>query len=150
MAHYAPQAQITTLERNEEMLDLARKNLVKYDSRQQIKLVEGDALDILPSLEDNYDFVFMDSAKSKYIVFLPQVLKRLQVGGVIVIDDVFQGGDLVKPILEVKRGQRTIYRGLQRLMDATLNNPDLTASLLPISDGLLMIRKNAPNVTLPD
>ena len=92
----------------------------------------------------------MDSAKSKYIVFLPQVLKRLQVGGVIVIDDVFQGGDLVKPILEVKRGQRTIYRGLQRLMDATLNNPDLTASLLPISDGLLMIRKNAPNVTLPD
>lgn len=150
MAHYAPQAQITTLERNEEMLDLARKNLAKYDSRQQIKLVEGDALDILPSLEDNYDFVFMDSAKSKYIVFLPQVLKRLQVGGVIVIDDVFQGGDLVKPILEVKRGQRTIYRGLQRLMDATLNNPDLTASLLPISDGLLMIRKNAPNVTLPD
>ncbi|WP_165210030.1 O-methyltransferase [Streptococcus tangpeifui] len=150
MAQYAPEAKITTLERNEEMLGLAKENLTKYDSRRQIKLLEGEALDILPTLRDRYDFVFMDSAKSKYIVFLPQVLERLEVGGVIVIDDVFQGGDLAKPIAEVKRGQRTIYRGLQRLMDATLNNPDLTASLLPISDGLLLIRKNAIDVTLPD
>lgn len=150
MAQYAPEAKITTLERNEEMLGLAKENLTKYDSRRQIKLLEGEALDILPTLKDRYDFVFMDSAKSKYIVFLPQVLERLEVGGVVVIDDVFQGGDLAKPIAEVKRGQRTIYRGLQRLMDATLNNPDLTASLLPISDGLLLIRKNAIDVTLPD
>ena len=150
MAQYAPQAKITTLERNEEMLTLARKNLQRYDSRKQIKLVEGEALDILPTLEDGYDFVFMDSAKSKYIVFLPQVLERLRVGGLVLIDDVFQGGDLAKPIMEVKRGQRTIYRGLQRLMDATLDNPDLTASLLPLSDGLLLIRKNVPDVTLPD
>lgn len=150
MAQYAPQAKITTLERNEEMLTLARKNLQRYDSRKQIKLVEGEALDILPTLEDSYDFVFMDSAKSKYIVFLPQVLERLRVGGLVLIDDVFQGGDLAKPIMEVKRGQRTIYRGLQRLMDATLDNPDLTASLLPLSDGLLLIRKNVPDVTLPD
>lgn len=150
MAQYAPQATITTLERNEEMLTLARKNLQRYDSRKQIKLVEGEALDILPTLEDSYDFVFMDSAKSKYIVFLPQVLERLRVGGLVLIDDVFQGGDLAKPIMEVKRGQRTIYRGLQRLMDATLDNPDLTASLLPLSDGLLLIRKNVPDVTLPD
>lgn len=150
MAQYAPQAKITTLERNEEMLTLARKNLQRYDSRKQIKLVEGEALDILPTLEDSYDFVFMDSAKSKYIVFLPQVLERLRVGGLVLIDDVFQGGDLAKPIMEVKRGQRTIYRGIQRLMDATLDNPDLTASLLPLSDGLLLIRKNVPDVTLPD
>ena len=150
MAQYAPQAKITTLERNEEMLTLARKNLQRYDSRKQIKLVEGEALDILPTLEDSYDFVFMDSAKSKYIVFLPQVLERLRVGGLVLIDDVFQGGDVAKPIMEVKRGQRTIYRGLQRLMDATLDNPDLTASLLPLSDGLLLIRKNVPDVTLPD
>ena len=150
MAHYAPQAQITTLERNEEMLDLARKNLVKYDSRQQIKLVEGDALDILPSLEDNYDFVFMDSAKSKYIVFLPEIFKRLEVGGVVVLDDIFQGGDVAKDIMEVRRGQRTIYRGLQRLFDATLDNPGLTATLVPLGDGILMLRKNLAEVELPE
>ncbi len=84
----------------------------------------------------------MDSAKSKYIVLLPEILKRLKVGGVIIFDDVFQGGDIAKPIEEVRRGQRTIYRGLQKLFAATLDNPRLTASLLPLSDGLLMIRKN--------
>ena len=87
---------------------------------------------------------------SKYIVFLPEILKRLKIGGVIVFDDVFQGGDIAKDIMEVRRGQRTIYRGLHRLFDATLDNPGLTASLVPMSDGLLMIRKNSENIILSD
>jgi len=124
MAEYAPDAQITTVDRNEEK--------------------------VLQDLDTDYDFVFMDSAKSKYIVFLPEILKRLKVGGVIVFDDIFQGGDIAKDIMEVRRGQRTIYRGLHRLFDATLDNPGLTASLVPMSDGLLMLRKNSENIILPD
>ena len=92
----------------------------------------------------------MDSAKSKYIVFLPRILELLEVGGIVVLDDIFQGGDVAKDIMEVRRGQRTIYRGLQNLFHATLNHPDLTASLVPLGDGILMIRKNAETVTLPD
>lgn len=148
MAENAPGAKITTLDRNPEMIAFAKDNFAKYDTRHQITLVEGDAVDTLSSIEEEFDFVFMDSAKSKYIVFLPEVLEHLKVGGVVVFDDVFQGGDIVKPIEEVRRGQRTIYRGLQRLFDATLDNPDLTATLVPLSDGLLMIRKNAEDVTL--
>lgn len=148
MAENAPGATITTLDRNPEMIAFAKDNFAKYDTRHQITLVEGDAVDTLSSIEGGFDFVFMDSAKSKYIVFLPEVLEHLKVGGVVVFDDVFQGGDIVKPIEEVRRGQRTIYRGLQRLFDATLDNPDLTATLVPLSDGLLMIRKNAEDVTL--
>ncbi len=148
MAENAPDAKITTLDRNPEMIAFAKDNFAKYDTRHQITLVEGDAVDTLSSIEGEFDFVFMDSAKSKYIVFLPEVLEHLKVGGVVVFDDVFQGGDIVKPIEEVRRGQRTIYRGLQRLFDATLDNPDLTATLVPLSDGLLMIRKNAEDVTL--
>lgn len=148
MAENAPGATITTLDRNPEMIAFAKDNFAKYDIRHQITLVEGDAVDTLSSIEGEFDFVFMDSAKSKYIVFLPEVLEHLKVGGVVVFDDVFQGGDIVKPIEEVRRGQRTIYRGLQRLFDATLDNPDLTATLVPLSDGLLMIRKNAEDVTL--
>lgn len=148
MAENAPGAKITTLDRNPEMIAFAKDNFAKYDIRHQITLVEGDAVDTLSSIEGEFDFVFMDSAKSKYIVFLPEVLEHLKVGGVVVFDDVFQGGDIVKPIEEVRRGQRTIYRGLQRLFDATLDNPDLTATLVPLSDGLLMIRKNAEDVTL--
>ncbi|WP_105144392.1 O-methyltransferase [Streptococcus suis] len=149
MAENSPNSQITTIDRNEEMIGLAKENFAKFDSRKQIKLLEGEAMDILPSLpDDSYDFVFMDSAKSKYIVFLPEVLKKVKVGGLIILDDIFQGGDIAKDIMEVRRGQRTIYRGLQRLFAATLDNPDLTASLVSISDGLLMLRKNVANVDL--
>jgi predicted O-methyltransferase YrrM len=151
MADSAPNSKITTIERNPEMATVARANFQNMDVRKQITLLEGDAMDILPTIEKaDFDLAFMDSAKSKYIVFLPQVLKRLRKGGVVIIDDVFQGGDVVKPIEEVKRNQRGIYRGLHKLFDAVLNHPDLTASLIPMSDGILMIRKNADDIVLPE
>ena len=149
MADNSPHSKITTIDRNEEMIGFAKENFAKYDYRQQIELLEGEAMDILPTLPDNtYDFVFMDSAKSKYIVFLPEVLKKVKVGGLIILDDIFQGGDVAKDIKDIRRGQRTIYKGLQRLFDATLDNPDVTASLVSMSDGLLMLRKNVENVDL--
>lgn len=150
MAENVPTASITTIDRNPEMIELAKKNFEKYDSRHQISLLEGDAVDILSTLNQEFDFVFLDSAKSKYIVFLPEILRNLKVGGIIIIDDVFQGGDIAKPIEEVRRGQRTIYRGLHKLFQATLDHPDLSASLIPLSDGLLMIRKNKEFVDLID
>ncbi|SUO90061.1 O-methyltransferase [Streptococcus uberis] len=150
MAENVPTASITTIDRNPEMIELAKKNFEKYDSRHQISLLEGDAADILSTLNQEFDFVFLDSAKSKYIVFLPEILRILKVGGIIIIDDVFQGGDIAKPIEEVRRGQRTIYRGLHKLFQATLDHPDLSASLIPLSDGLLMIRKNKKFVNLVD
>ena len=150
MAQHAPNAKIKTIDRNPEMISFAKENFAKFDSRKQITLLEGDAVDILSTLTGTYDFVFMDSAKSKYIVFLPEILKHLEVGGVVVLDDVFQGGDISKDIMEVRRGQRTIYRGLQRLFEATLDNPGLTASLIPLGDGILMLRKNQAEVELPD
>jgi len=149
MAENSPQSQISTIERNPEMLGFARENLAKFDSRKQISLLEGEAMELLPDLpDDHFDFVFMDSAKSKYIVFLPEVLKKVKVGGLIVIDDIFQGGDVAKDISEIPRGQRAIYRGLQKLFDATLDNPHLTASLISMSDGLLLLRKNVDQVDL--
>ena len=150
MANHAPNAKITTIDRNPEMIGFAKENFAKFDNRQQITLLEGDAVDVLSTLTETYDFVFMDSAKSKYIVFLPEILKHLEVGGVVVLDDIFQGGDIAKDIMEVRRGQRPIYRGLQRLFDATLNNQGVTASLVPLGDGILMLRKNQAEVELPD
>ena len=141
MAEHAPHAQITTIDRNPEMIALAKANFTKFDKRKQITLLEGDAMDLLPGLKDRYDFVFMDSAKSKYVVFLPEVLRCLASGGLIIIDDVFQGGDVAKEIGEVRRGQRTIYRGLHQLFDKTLDQSEMTSALLPLGDGILMIRK---------
>ena len=150
MAQHSPESKITTIDRNPEMIGFAKANFAKFDNRQQIRLLEGDAVDVLSTLTESYDFVFMDSAKSKYIIFLPEILKHLEVGGVVVLDDIFQGGDVAKDIMDVRRGQRTIYRGLQRLFEATLDNPSLTASLVPLGDGILMLRKNKADVKLPD
>ena len=150
MAEHSPKSKITTIDRNPEMIGFAKENFAKFDQRKQITLLEGDAVDVLSTLTETYDFVFMDSAKSKYIVFLPEILKHLEVGGVVVLDDIFQGGDIARDIMEVRRGQRTIYRGLQRLFDTTLDNPGLTASLVPLGDGVLMLRKNQAEVELPD
>lgn len=149
MAEQVPDARITTIDRNEEMIGFAKENFARFDQRKQITLLEGDAVDLLEHIEQRFDLIFMDSAKSKYIVFLPEVLKRLEVGGVVILDDIFQGGDVARDIMEVRRGQRTIYRGLQRLFDATLDHPGLTASLIPLGDGILMIRKNQEKVSLP-
>ena len=149
MAEQVPDAKIMTIDRNEEMIAFAKENFARFDQRKQITLLEGDAVDLLEHIEQRFDLIFMDSAKSKYIVFLPEVLKRLEVGGVVILDDIFQGGDVARDIMEVRRGQRTIYRGLQRLFDATLDHPGLTASLIPLGDGILMIRKNQEEVSLP-
>ena len=81
MAEHAPDAKITTIDRNLEMIGFAKENFAQFDSRKQITLLEGDAVDVLSTLTETYDFVFMDSAKSKYIVFLPEILKHLEVGG---------------------------------------------------------------------
>lgn len=151
MAENSPKAKITTIDRNEEMIALAKENFKRYDERKQIELLEGDAAEVLADLPDeSYDFVFMDSAKSKYIVFLPEVLKKTKVGGVIVIDDIFQGGDVTLDMAEIHRGQRAIYRGLHRLFDATLNHSGLTASIVPMSDGLLLLRKNQAEVLIEE
>ena len=149
MAEQVPDARITTIDRNEEMIGFAKENFARFDQRNQITLLEGDAVDLLEHIEQRFDLIFMDSAKSKYIVFLPEVLKRLEVGGVVILDDIFQGGDVARDIMEVRRGQRTIYRGLQRLFDATLDHPSLTTSLIPLGDGILMIRKNQEDISLP-
>lgn len=149
MAEQVPDVRITTIDRNEEMIGFAKENFARFDQRNQITLLEGDAVDLLEHIEQRFDLIFMDSAKSKYIVFLPEVLKRLEVGGVVILDDIFQGGDVARDIMEVRRGQRTIYRGLQRLFDATLDHPGLTASLIPLGDGILMIRKNEEEISLP-
>ncbi len=93
MAGTCAQAQITmTCQRW-----LAKANFAKYDSRQQITLLEGDAVDLLETLEDSYDLIFMD-LPSQVCVFLPQVLKRLNPGGLVLIDDVFKA-EIAKNLL---------------------------------------------------
>lgn len=142
MAQAAPEAKVVTIDRNPEMIALAKKNLAEYDKNQQISLLEGEAAEILGDLTGKYDLIFMDSAKSKYVEFLPYAMDLLSEHGVILMDDIFQGGEILLPIEEIKRSQRALERGLRRLFDEVLDNPKYISSILPLGDGILMIKKN--------
>lgn len=86
---YAPEgAQITTIEKYEKRIPVARENFRRGGKEAQITLLEGDAAEILSSLTETYDFIFMDAAKGQYIHFLPDVMRLLEVGGVLVSDNV--------------------------------------------------------------
>lgn len=138
IANEVPNAHITTIERYEEMLRYARENLKEHPN---IQLIEGDASTILPKLNERYDFVFMDSAKTQYIKFFPQILSMLTNEGVLVIDDVFQAGDVTCALSEVPRRERNIIKALNKLFDATLDESKLITSLVPLGDGLLLVKK---------
>lgn len=139
---------VTTIDRFDVMIKKAKANFEKLGVQEQVTLLEGDAKEVLPTLEGLYDFIFMDSAKSKYIEFLPECLRLLKVDGVLMIDDVFQAGTIMHDIKEIPRSQRTIYRKLNELYDVVLNHEDLTVTILPLGDGVLMISKDVETIII--
>jgi predicted O-methyltransferase YrrM len=86
-------ARITTIENYEKRIPIARENFVKNGADEQIKLLEGDAAEVLKTLEGTYSLVFMDAAKGQYSAFLPEVIRLLAPGGMLVTDNVLQDGD---------------------------------------------------------
>ncbi|MGX4686758.1 O-methyltransferase [Vagococcus sp. JNUCC 83] len=139
---------VTTIDRFDVMIRRAKKTFEKLEITNQVTLLEGDAKDILSTLEGPFDFIFMDSAKSKYIEFLPECLRLIKKGGVIMIDDVFQAGTVMHDTKEIPKSQRTIHRKLNKLYDAVLDNEELSVTILPLGDGVLMISKEVENVNL--
>ena len=138
---FLPKAHITTIDRFDLMIDRATSNFEKYHL-DNIKLLAGQAQDILPTLEKNtYDCIFLDCAKSKYIEFLPVCLSLLRKKGMIIIDDVFQGGTVFDDYNSIKRGQRKIHKRLNQLLQVVNDTNGLTSCLLPLGDGLLLITK---------
>lgn len=142
------ESHVTTIDRFDVMIRKAKANFEKLGLSEQVTLLEGDAKDVLPTLNGPYDFIFMDSAKSKYIEFLPECLRVLKKDGVIMIDDVFQAGTVMHDIKEIPKSQRTIYRKLNKLYDTVLSHPDLTVTILPLGDGVLMISKDVEEIEL--
>lgn len=143
MAQYVGEnGHVTTIDRFDVMIRKAKVTYERLGLSDKVTLLEGQAAEILPTLSGPYDFIFMDSAKSKYIEFLPECLRLLRVGGVLMVDDVFQAGTILDPIEEIPRSQRTIHRKLNEFLDTVMTHPDLTSTLLPLGDGVVMITKD--------
>ena len=91
MSEYIPeQGHITTIEKYEKRIPIARENFRRAGKEDQITLIEGDALEVMKSLEGPYDFIFMDAAKGQYIHYMPEAIRLLEPGGVLVSDNVLQ------------------------------------------------------------
>lgn len=149
MAQYVgDKGHVTTIDRFDRMIAEAKETFRFLELEDKITLLEGQAADILPTLKGSYDFIFMDSAKSKYIEFLPDCLRLLKKEGVLMVDDVFQGGTILQDEKEIPRGKRGIHKKLNQFLDTVNQHPDLASSLLPLGDGVMLITKKADEVVL--
>ena len=143
MSEYAPEGcHITTIEKYEKRIPVARENFRRFGKENQITLLEGDAAQILAGLEGphgrpgRYDFIFMDAAKGQYPVLLGHVLRLLGDGGLLVSDNVLQDGDILESRYAVTRRNRTIHARMREYLYEIKHHPCLVTSILPVGDGV--------------
>jgi predicted O-methyltransferase YrrM len=137
MAEYNPvDCQIVTIENYEKRIPIAKENFIRAEKEDQITLLEGDAAEILPTLTEPFDLIFMDAAKGQYIHFMPDVLRLLKNGGVLVSDNVLQDGDILESHYVVERRQRTIHKRMREYLYELTHNEALVTAILPVGDGI--------------
>ena len=135
-------AKITTIENYEKRIPIARENFEKAGKSDQIELLEGDAMEVMKTLPDEkYDFIFMDAAKAQYINYLPEVMRLLNPGGVLITDNVLQDGDLIQSKFVVRRRDRTIHKRMREFLETVKHDERLETSIVPIGDGIVMAVK---------
>ena len=137
MSEYGPKdCHITTIEKYEKRIPLAKENFKKAGKEENITLLEGDATEILQTLTGTYDFIFMDAAKGQYINFLPDILRLLKVGGLLISDNVLQDGDIIESRFAVTRRNRTIHARMREYLYELKHHEDLETVILPVGDGV--------------
>lgn len=141
MNQTVPDASIITIERNPVMIKEAKSNFELYDKARNIQLLEGDAANILPDLNDQYDLIFLDAAKGQYPVYLPDIKRLLSSEGVFISDNVLFNGFVAKGAPDRHRN-KTIVMRLDEYLKMLEADDDFKTVLLPISDGVtLSIKK---------
>lgn len=137
MAEYDPvRCEITTIENYEKRIPIARENFKRAGKEAQITLLEGDAAEVLKTLEEPYDLIFMDAAKGQYIHFLPDIIRLLGEQGVLVSDNVLQDGTIIESRFIVTRRNRTIHKRMRDYLYELTHRDDLVTAVLPIGDGI--------------
>lgn len=132
---------VTTIDRYEYMLNIAKKNIKRMGLEEKINIIEDDAANALPKLSGPYDFIFLDAAKAQYIQFLPELLRLMPIGGILVADDVLQGGNIAKSRFSLPRRQRTIHKRMRNFLWDISHLDCLESSIIPIGDGIVMCTK---------
>ncbi|WP_053985207.1 O-methyltransferase [Niameybacter massiliensis] len=136
------EGQIITIERFSYMYETASKNIKRAGLEDKIQIIEGDAAEVLTTLEDEkYDVVFMDCAKGQYINFLPHCIRVLRPGGILITDNVLHKGTVARSRYLIDRRQRTTHARLRDFLYTITHDDRLTSSVIPIGDGVALSYK---------
>lgn len=135
-----PGGKIDTVERYDVMVDRAKGNIKKAGLEDTINVIMGDAIEVLRCLDKQYDIVFLDAAKGQYMEFLPECLRMLRHGGLLVSDNVLYKGMVATDDLVVRR-KKTIVKRMRDYLDYICRCDDLETSIIPIGDGVALSYK---------
>ncbi len=139
MSRYLPEdGVIVTIEKYGPRIEKAKENFALAGVEDRITLLEGDAADILKGLQEPFDMIFMDAAKGQYIHFLPEVLRLLVPGGMLVSDNVLQDGDVLESHYAVPRRNRTIHSRMREYLYTLKHHEELETAILPVGDGVAL------------
>lgn len=127
---------VTTIEKYEKYIQQAEENFRRAGREGRVTLRKGDAAEVLKELEGSFDLIFMDAAKGQYIHFLPDVMRLLAPGGLLLSDNVLQEGDLVESHFLVERRNRTIHKRMREYLYALTHDSRLQTSIVPVGDGM--------------
>lgn len=128
---------IVTIERYKKHADIAVDNVFASGYEKKIKVIEGEAAEVLHWLDGSFDFIFLDAAKGQYIEFLPDILRLLKSGGVILSDNILYHG-MVEDEEKIERRKITIVKRLHMYLEEIMSNEVLTTSIIPIGDGVAL------------
>jgi predicted O-methyltransferase YrrM len=128
-------SEIITIEKNEEMVIKAKENINKADLNDKIRIICGYAINVLESMNESFDMIFLDAAKSQYLYYLPHCLRMLKTRGLLICDNILYKGMIANNDL-VKRRKITIVKRLRKFLFEINNNDQLQTSIIPISDGV--------------
>ena len=129
---------ITTIENYPPRIEEASINFETWDKEKQITLIPGDAARGLKELEGPYDIIFMDAAKGQYIHFLPDIIRLLPKGGILLSDNVLQDGEIIESRYAIKRRNHTIHSRMREYLYVLKNSEEFTTSIIPIGDGVAL------------
>ena len=133
---------IDTIERDEQRVKEAKQNIKDLELQDIIHIYEGDAVEILPTMEGQYDMVFIDAAKGKYPFFLNQALRLINKDGIIFADNILYKGYVMSDYNKHK--QRTAVRNLREYIKEVTENENLETEILEVGDGLAISKLKTP------
>ncbi len=135
---------IITIEKDEDTANKARVYIDKEGLSEQISVIIGDAGEVLHYLSDSFDLIFLDGPKGQYINYLPDCIRLLNTGGLLICDDVLYYGTVAGNEL-VRRRKMTIINRLNEFLVEINNNPSLITSVIPLGDGISISIKKDDN-----